>query len=212
VVAGRDLVRGGGGPPALHRPGLAGGAVGAADQRPRATRPRRAARPVLDGLLQPDPAHRITASQAADMLATIAAGRPASAHRARRPAWPSRRPAGELRAGRADPDQPRDQPVRPGRSRSPASLVVGRCPRTGPGRQKPTGRRLRRPVVLLAAGASVAVAAVLAAVLLAMPGKDAAAGPRRPAGRHSQLPGSRRGDWPGNRSGRPRTRRLPLLG
>jgi tRNA A-37 threonylcarbamoyl transferase component Bud32/DNA-binding beta-propeller fold protein YncE len=140
--------------------------------------------PVLDGLLQPDPARRITASQAADMLATIAAAPSADRHPPTVPAVPpghddgqrgsygqgapTLTSAGIRQSGQADPGH------RPASSPAAASAL-------GLVRQEPTGRRLRRPVVLLAAGTSVAVAAVLAAVLVAMPGKNAAAGSRPPS-------------------------------
>ena len=139
--------------------------------------------PLLDGLLQPDPDHRITASQAAAMLATIAAAPPADPHPPTVPAVLASHHDGQPGSYEqgtptlTSPGPSRSGPAHPGHP--PASSAAAAPP--GPARQEPTGRRARRPVVLLAAGTSIAVAAALAAVLLAMPGRNAAAGSRQPS-------------------------------
>lgn len=146
--------------------------------------------PVLDGLLRPDPAHRLTGSQAADMLATIAAAPPDDPHPATVPAvlpshhdgqpgsyeqgTPTVTSAGISRSGPTDPNH------RPSSS-STDGTTPGTARRQPSGLKEPSGRRPRRLVVLLAAGTSVAAAAVLAAVLLATPGRNAAAGSPQPS-------------------------------
>jgi Tol biopolymer transport system component/tRNA A-37 threonylcarbamoyl transferase component Bud32 len=123
--------------------------------------------PVLDGLLRPDPAQRITAAQAAAMLAAIASQPPDSpAASVHPPTVPAALPGGQEQA-------------------APATLTsAGLAPAT-PAAQAPAPgaprRRPRRRAPLIAVGATAAVALAVAAVLLAVPGKNAAAGAHRSA-------------------------------
>ncbi len=115
--------------------------------------------PVLDGLLRPDPAQRLTAPQAAAMLAEITSQSPHS-------------PAAGVHPPTVPAVLPRDQ-----EQAAPITLTSARpapaAPAPVPGAQRHAAAR-RGP--LIAVGATAAAAVGVVAVLLAVPGKNAAAG------------------------------------
>jgi serine/threonine protein kinase len=150
--------------------------------------------PVLDGLLQPDPARRITAAEAGAMLAEIGGSSRtplASPH----PPTVSAVPPGE-QDSRGD-GGPRGQdlaaitltnppismpaPAEPGHTPISSSPPAGTTPPAaapGAARRAPGRNWIRRPIVLAATGAAAVAVAVLVTLLLAAPARNAAAGSR----------------------------------
>jgi Tol biopolymer transport system component/tRNA A-37 threonylcarbamoyl transferase component Bud32 len=119
--------------------------------------------PVLDGLLRPDPAQRISAAQAADMLAAITSQLPRSpAARVHPPTVPAALPSGQEQAAPTTLTNARLAPA-------------AQAPAPGPPRRRP-----KRRAPLIAVGATAVAALAVAAVALAVPGRNAAAGHRSP--------------------------------
>jgi tRNA A-37 threonylcarbamoyl transferase component Bud32/sugar lactone lactonase YvrE len=117
--------------------------------------------PVLDGLLKPDPAQRLTAPQAAAMLAEITS-------------QPQHSPA----AGGHPPTVPVARPGEPEQA-LPSTLTSARLPSAAPAPAAPAGaprRRSRKRGPLIAIGTAAVVALVVVGVLLAVPGMKPSAG------------------------------------
>ncbi len=120
--------------------------------------------PVLDGLLRPDPAQRLTAPQAAAMLAEITGQPPHSPAASVHPPTVPVVPPG---------DQEQAAPITlTSAGLAPASLAPAAVPGT-------PGRRPRRRAPLIAVGTTAVVALAVAAVVLAVPGRNAGAGAHR---------------------------------